>query len=153
MKRFLPAFWFVVRLFLGTVFAYSGFSKLMEPMENFRGIIAQYEVIPYVFVPAIALIFPWLELIFGIFLFLGYAPRVSALVLAFFSLSFLILLGSSKLLLGSFPVSCGCFGENGIHLTVRQVFLLDLFDMAIGLKLSQIKFHPLSLDSLFHGPR
>ena len=146
MKQTRPLFWILARLFLGTVFAYSGFSKLMEPVENFRGIIAQYEVIPYVFVPAIAHVFPWLELIFGIFLISGYAPRASALVLAFFSLSFLILLGSSKLLLGSFPVSCGCFGEHGIHLTVRQVFLLDLVDFFLGLKLSRLKTHPLSLD-------
>lgn len=148
MKRYVPLFWLAGRIFLGGVFAYSGFSKLMEPAENFRGIIAQYEVIPYVFLPVIAAVFPWLEFLLGSFLILGYAPRWSALALSFFSLIFLIVLGSSKLLLGAMPVSCGCFGEGGIHLTVRQVFLLDLFDLVLGFGLFRAKDHVFSFDYL-----
>ena len=148
MKSLPPWIWFIARIFLGLVFAYSGFSKLMEPVENFRGIIAQYQVIPYFFVPAIAYIFPWLELIFGVFLLLGFAPRLSAFNLAFFSLCFLIIIGSSNILLGVTPMSCGCFGQGGIHLSVRQVFFLDVIDFAIGLKLFSMKDHLWSLDNL-----
>ncbi len=143
---------FVGRLFLGGIFAYAGFSKLMEPVENFRGIIAQYEVIPYMFVPVIALVFPWLELMFGIFLIIGYLPRISALALAIFSMIFLIVLSSSKVLLGSVPIACGCFGENGIHLTVRQVFLLDFIDMILGIKLAQSPSLILSLHEWLKKP-
>ena len=147
MKSLPPFVWFSARLFLGFVFAYSGFSKLMEPVENFRGVIAQYQVVPYSFVPFIAITFPWIEFIFGTFLILGFAPRISALVLALLSFTFLIVLGSSNILLGQAPMSCGCFGESGIHLTVRQVFFLDIFDLAIGFKLYSIKEHPWSLDN------
>lgn len=143
--------WFLARIFVGLVFAYAGFSKLMEPAANFRGVLTQYEVIPYALVPTIAVIFPWLELVFGVFLILGYAPRVSALILAGFSFIFLIVLGSSKLMLGSVPISCGCFGEGGIHLTVRQVFFLDLIDAVLAIRLFQKKEHPLSLNRWLGG--
>ena len=129
------------------IFTYAGFSKLTEPVENFRGIIAQYEVIPYALVPFLAAVLPWMEFIFGVFLILGYAARVSALVLGLLSFGFLMVLGSSHVLLGSVPVSCGCFGEGGLHLTVRQIFILDIANTAIGFKLYSLKVHPFSLDS------
>ncbi len=142
-------FWLAARLFLGLVFAYAGFSKLMEPLENFRGALAQYEVIPYRLLTPMATVLPWLELTFGIFTMLGFATRLSSLALALFSLSFLIVLGSSHVLLGSFPISCGCFGEGGIHLSVRQVFVLDLVNFFLGLKLFRHPKKPLwSLDRL-----
>lgn len=141
-------FWFGARIFLGLVFAYAGFSKLMEPVANFRGILAQYEVIPYSLVPMIALILPWFEFILGVFLILGYVPRLSAFLLTLFSFIFLMVLGSSKLLLGAIPISCGCFGEGGIHLSVRQVFLLDLADLVLGFQLFLRKNHPWSLEGL-----
>ena len=138
-----------VRIFMGAVFVYAGYSKLMEPVENFRGIIAQYQVIPYVLVPAIAAVMPWMEFVFGLFLIVGYAPRLSALMIAMMSMGFLIILGSSELLLDSKPMSCGCFGEGGIHLSVHQVFILDMFDTAFGFLLWRRQDHPFSIDSLF----
>ncbi|MBI3317513.1 MAG: DoxX family membrane protein [Candidatus Omnitrophica bacterium] len=149
MKQIPPVLLFILRLWIGLVFVYAGFSKLMEPVENFRGIIAQYEVIPYALVPFLSVVLPWIEFIFGTFMILGYATRLSALVLTALSFGFLMVLGSSQVLLGSVPVSCGCFGEGGIHLSVRQIFVLDILNTAIGIKLFSIKNHPFSLDSRF----
>ena len=139
----------IARIFLGTVFAYAGFSKLMEPYENFRGALAEYRVIPYGVVGAVAAILPWLELIFGVFLILGYAVRLSALVSTFLAGGFLVVLGASQLFYGSIPASCGCFGEQGIHLTVSQVMSLDFLDFLIGLKLVSTRQHAFSLDAWF----
>ncbi len=145
MKQYGP--WLAARIFMGTVFAYAGYAKLMEPYENFRGAIAHYEVIPYVLTGPIARILPWFEIFFGVFLILGYLPRVSALALAFFSFCFLIVLGSSNVLFEGGGKDCGCFGENGpIHLTVQQVFFLDLLNFFLGVKLYSLKEHPLSLE-------
>jgi uncharacterized membrane protein YphA (DoxX/SURF4 family) len=140
--------WLSARIFIGIIFTYSGYSKLVEPIENFRGIISQYEVIPYGMVPLISLIAPWLEFIFGAFMLLGYAVRLSAFVLGSLSLGFVIILSSSHALLGSTPMSCGCFGEGGlIHLTVRQVFILDVLDIAIAFNLFSMRHHLWSLDA------
>ncbi len=141
--------WFLARIFVGLVFVYAGFSKLMEPVENFRAVILQYEVIPYAFAVPIAYVFPWVELIFGAFLILGYAARLSAFVLGLSSLTFLIILGTSNALLEGGASDCGCFGEGSfIHLSTRQVFALDLVNFFLALKLFLTRNHSLSLDEV-----
>lgn len=145
-------FWFLARIFVGLVFAYAGFTKLTEPIENFRGVLAQYEVIPYALLPFIAFVVPWLELIAGVFMILGYAPRLAAIATTFLCLNFLIVLGASNALLDSGSKDCGCFGEGSlIHLTVHQIFVLDFLNMLLSLKLASRKFHPLSLDNLLRS--
>lgn len=137
---------FLGRIFVGLVFAYSGFTKLMEPVENFQGGMAAYEVIPYVLIPFLARVVPWLELIFGFFLIVGYLPRASALILAAMSWSFILLILTTRVVTGALPADCGCFGEGSlIHLTPLQVLALDTFNAIVGLRLALCKEHPFSL--------
>ena len=148
-----PGIWLLARVFTGLVYFYAGASKLLDPIENFRGAVAQYDVVPYVLVPAIAVVLPWLEFLFGAFLILGYAVRVSAFVLGGLSLGFLLVLGSSNVLLDAGGADCGCFGERAlIHLTVHQVFLLDLLNFFITLKLFRMGRHLFSFDGWLQKP-
>ncbi|MBI3317365.1 MAG: DoxX family membrane protein [Candidatus Omnitrophica bacterium] len=138
---------------MGLIFFYAGLSKLLEPVENFRGVIAQYQVIPYERVGAIALILPWIELVFGTFLILGYWETVSAAVLGTVTLGFLLILGSSNVLLEG-GGDCGCFGANSpIHLSPRQVFAMDFLNFLICIKLYLRKRTPWSLDTFFRRAR
>lgn len=137
---------FLGRIFLGLVFAYSGFTKLMEPVENFQGGMAAYEVIPYAVIPFLARVIPWIEFLFGVFLILGYLPRVSALVLAVMSWSFVLLIVTTRIVTGALPVDCGCFGEGSlIHLKPLQVLVMDICNTLIGICLALLKTHPFSL--------
>jgi uncharacterized membrane protein YphA (DoxX/SURF4 family) len=137
---------FLGRLFLGLVFAFTGFTKLVEPVENFQGGIAAYEIIPYVFIPLIAHIVPWLEFFFGVFLIIGYLPRISALMLAGMSWSFVLLILMTRIVTGVLPADCGCVGEGSpIHMTPLQVLLMDIFNTVIGLKLALTPKHPFGL--------
>ncbi|MFH1800080.1 MAG: DoxX family protein [Candidatus Omnitrophota bacterium] len=137
---------FLGRMFLGLVFAYSGFTKLMEPVENFQGAMAAYEMIPYVFIPFLARVIPWIEFFFGAFVILGYLPRVSALVLAVMSLSFVLLILTVRIVTGVLPADCGCFGEGSlIHLKPLQVLIMDVCNVFIGIRLALLKNHPFSL--------
>lgn len=146
LTRFHGYFWFAARLFLGFFFAYAGFSKLMEPLENFRGIVAQYEIIPSFLVPWIAHILPWMEFLFGVFLIVGWLTRPSALTLSLLSLGFIIILVGSKWFYGLDPADCGCFGENSLfHFSGRQILLLDTFNFLIGLRLFFLRDHFCSL--------
>ncbi len=139
---------FLCRLFLGLIFAYSGFTKLMEPVENFQGGMASYEIIPYVFIPFLARVIPWIEFLFGAFLILGYLPRISAVVLAGMSLSFVLLIVITRLMTGALPADCGCFGEGSlIHLKPFQVLTLDVGNTFFGICLALRKTHPLGLAS------
>ncbi len=136
-KNYLP--WLVARLFLGGIFIFAGFLKLSQPVEIFRGMIASYGVIPYLWIGPIAHISPWFEFIAGIFLVVGYFPRGSAIVLGALCVSFIGLIGWSKLN-GTLPANCGCFGE-GIHMTPYQMVILDFLNALLACRLFQIKKH------------
>lgn len=140
---------FLGRMFLGLIFAYSGFTKLMEPVENFQGGMAAYEIIPYAVIPFLARVIPWVEFLFGAFLVLGYLPRASAFVLAGMSWSFILLILTTRLVTGVLPADCGCFGEGSlIHLKPMQVLIMDICNTVIGLRLALLKTHPFSLSAL-----
>ncbi len=149
MKLSREDFWgLAFRFFLGGIFVLAGFSKLMEPVENFRGAIADYQLLPYALVPWVAQVFPWLELFFGFFMLAGYLPRLTGAVLASFSSIFILFLTASDKLLSGAGQNCGCFGQNGfIRLTVWQVALLDLAILAAGIYLARRKSFPFSLDA------
>ncbi len=139
--------WVAARIFVGFIFAYAGLAKLIEPIENFRGVIAEYQVLPYSIIPFVAMVAPWMELISGVFMLVGFAPRLTSVMTALLSLSFLIILGASNVLLESGGKDCGCFGQSGpIHFTVRQIFMIDFMNFLISLKVFSLKDYPASLD-------
>ena len=123
----------LMRLILGGIFIYSGFSKLTAPLENFITAIEGYQFLRPELVRPIAFFLPWLELIFGAFLLTGFLTRSSAVVLALFSAVFISLLTRSLIL--KLPITeCGCFGAR-ISFTPHQALFLDsgLFLMAVCL--------------------
>lgn len=140
-------FWFGARILVGLVFAYAGLMKLLEPSANFEAAILQYGVFPPGWISWIARIVPWLEWLLGSLTVVGYAPRLTALGVSLLSLAFLVTLGSSGLLLESVPTDCGCFGNSGLHLSIRQVFFVDLFSLGAALGIISLKEFPGSLHS------
>ena len=140
--------WLVVRVLVGLIFAYGGFSKLIEPAANFEAALMKYGVFSPHWIPWIARIVPWLEWILGCLFMVGYLPRFTAAGLAVLAVSFLVTLGSSRLFLSSGDTDCGCFGAAGLHLSLHQVFLLDLFSFAAVLRLFFFKTYLFSLHSL-----
>lgn len=95
----------------------------MEPAENFMAVIEGYQFLKPPFISWVAYALPWLELIFGTFLALGFLTRTSALSLSFFVVSFIVILLRSFLM--RLPISeCGCFG-GGISLLPWQATVLD----------------------------
>jgi hypothetical protein len=121
----------------------------MEPVENFQGGMASYEIIPYAVIPFLARVIPWIEFLFGAFLIVGYLPRVSALVLAVMSGSFVLLILTTRIATGSLPADCGCFGEGSlIHLKPFQVLIMDSCNTLIGIRLALLETHPFSLSLL-----
>ncbi len=142
------------RIWIGFIFAYAGYSKLMEPIENFRGSLAEYEVLPYAWLTFVSLTVPWVEFISGVFMIAGLALPLTALVQAGMSICFLTVMGSSHILLDSINKECGCFGlTSPIRLTLWQVFIMDFINLVIALKLFTEKKTILSLDGFLGNDR
>jgi uncharacterized membrane protein YphA (DoxX/SURF4 family) len=139
--------WFLTRVFVGTVFAYAGLSKLMEPVENFAAVLGNYDLIPVFLVGIFARLVPWMEWVLGGFLVVGYAPKQVARIMAAMTGVFLGTLVYSFLTGGS-DSDCGCFGSSGIQLSKKQMFILDIVDFAILLRLSFMDRFSFSADGL-----
>jgi len=140
---------FLLRVVIGALFVYSGFSKLIRPIEYFEVAVAQYDVIPDFLTHYLCSMVPWIELIGGAYLFLGYQIPISGGVLVFLTGVFQVALAQA--LLRKLPMDeCGCFGGNSIHLSLYQSFVMDTM-IVIGLiylSTSENSFL-LSLDNAF----
>jgi putative oxidoreductase len=119
--------WVVVlaRGVVGGVFVVAGFSKLLLPQAEVVALMQQYTIIPTAVTPWLAALLPWLELVSGTALVIGFCTTAAALLvgaqLAGFSGLMLVVLG-----LGVPIEDCGCFGNLGLHETPLQVLLRDL---------------------------
>ena len=132
---------------MGLIFAYAGLTKLREPSANFEATLLKYGVFSPAWIPWMARVVPWLEWLFGSLMMVGYLPRLTAGGIALLSLSFLVTLGSSGLFLESGNTDCGCFGRSGLHLSLHQIFLVDLFSLGVSLRMLFLKEFPGSLHS------
>lgn len=139
--------WFPVRLLLGSIFIYSGLSKLSVPVAETQALFYEYTLLPDSFVPWIALLFPWVEFFVGLFLLFGLFTRLAALALLGFTFTFVALLGAERLLEGRFPGDCGCFAGSW-KLPTPVIFMMDIVNFFLTLKLVTLKKHLCSIDAL-----
>jgi len=139
----------ILRIVIGSILLVSGLGKLLSPYQNFLYVIQAYQLLPSWGEVLTAQIFPWIELIVGVFLLIGLWTWWSlrgALIL--FGI-FVVVVGQA--LLRRLPLeSCGCFGE-WIHLKPQTVIVLDSLSILLTILLlrglSQTK--KFSLDSYF----
>lgn len=93
---------------VGGIFIWAGLLKIFDPL-GFAQAIANYRVFPRWMSFMLALVLPWMEVIWGAFLVLGLFRRSSALFLSLFLVGFLILIVSN--IVRGIDIDCGCFGR------------------------------------------
>jgi uncharacterized membrane protein YphA (DoxX/SURF4 family) len=130
---------------MGAVFIYASLSKIHYPAE-FGESIAAYQIIPYWAINFMAVFIPGLELVVGLFLFIGLRTRVASLIIGGLLVVFIIALLLS--LYRGLPISCGCFSsaesQIGLWEIIRDViwllFVVQIFfyDRIFQLKIEQI---------------
>ena len=96
----------LLRLGLGTIFLLAGAQKIGEPSAFARS-IANYHLISGDMVTWSAILVPWLEILIGSCLCLGWLTRLSATAATGLSLGFGFFTGSA--LIRGLNVDCGCF--------------------------------------------
>lgn len=115
----------LARCLVGGVFVLAGFSKLLLPQAEVVALMQQYTVIPRGVVPLIAAGLPWLEVVSGTALLIGFYTTLAATVVGVQLIGFSVLMGVI-LAFGIRIEDCGCFGNLGLHETPLQVLIRDL---------------------------
>ncbi|MDH7499238.1 MAG: MauE/DoxX family redox-associated membrane protein [candidate division NC10 bacterium] len=139
-----PYLAFLLRISLGALFVWASWDKIVDP-GRFAEDVANYGILPPLWVNLCALTLPWLEMIAGLFLILGCFTRSSALILSVLLIVFLIAIAIS--LARGVEIDCGCFGA-GEELTAMTL-IRDLLFLAMGIQVFWFDQGFLSLPGLW----
>lgn len=120
-----PSDWlaFAARLAVALVLIAAGAAKAAAPPEEFAYVIEQYRLFGPDVSLTLAAFMPWIELLVGYALALGWLTRPASAAAAGMFASFLFALGSTKLRGIELP-SCGCFGASW-HIPPEATLALD----------------------------
>ena len=119
------------RWFLGATFIYASYSKILAPAV-FAKIIYGYDLFPAVLINLFAIILPFVELIAGLALVIGFYPRSASLIINALLLAFIISLSIN--IIRGHEFDCGCFTINADSQSTFSGPLLirDFFYLALG---------------------
>lgn len=121
----------IMRIIVGVVFIYSGYTKIIEPLEVFYNSIMSYRIFSESISYISAFVFPWFELYLGLFLVFGlfekYVIKIAMVVFVFFEI-----LLAQAIIRKLEVVNCGCFGAKhsnpiGVEFLLNLVWLFFLF--------------------------
>ena len=128
-----------LRLLLGALFIMSGGEKLLD-LKYFGLVIAEYQILPSLLIPAAALFFSLCELLCGIMLLIDLYSRISASIMLCMMVIFIVAITNN--VIRGIDHDCGCmeflsqwYGmqeEIGIGAIVRDiVFFILLLPIAL----------------------
>jgi uncharacterized membrane protein YphA (DoxX/SURF4 family) len=121
------------RWILGLTFIYASLHKILSPAD-FAKIVYGYNLFPEIFINLIAIIIPFLELITGLALIIGFYPRSAAIVINGLLLAFIAVLAIN--LIRGHEFDCGCFsaGQSGYSSSPKVTLLRDIIYFILGLQ-------------------
>ena len=136
------------RLYLGGVFVVASWHKILHP-ETFALDVATYQFLPLVLLHPFALILPWVELIAGAMLIVGWRVRAASLLVVGMMISFLIALAWALHL--GLDMACGCFASQAAESEDPiswGTVVRDLSWLALALYVMVLDTDPLGIDRL-----
>lgn len=141
----------LMRVLIGGVFVFSGFSKLLLPYAEVVALVQQYQVLPGWLVSITAMFLPWIEVGSGTALLIGFCTTPAALLIAVQLLSFSALM--IVVLAAGIPIAdCGCFGHLGLPETPLQVLGRDLIMLVLLVPVFWRQRDALGLDAWSNAP-
>jgi uncharacterized membrane protein YphA (DoxX/SURF4 family) len=134
--NFRRAVIWIGRLVLGGIFVYAGYSKIFLPnlilsplfalkfslstnLSNFANQVESYKLLSPWGVNLVSHTLPFIEIVLGLLLLLGWRLRIWATVVTFLMLGFLTVVSRAYLL--HMNINCGCFATPE-PLTIKTVF-------------------------------
>jgi len=106
IARIKPIVYHVLRLFMGAVWLYASYEKILYPHE-FSQAVYNYQILPNVLVNLVALILPFLEFLMGLCLIIGlWLPGAAVLSTLLMSV-FIAALVFNRI--RGLDIDCGCF--------------------------------------------
>ncbi len=118
---------FLIRLVIGVVFIYAAVSKIAHP-DQFARIIYNYHILPGGIINLFALFLPWIEILCGFMLIIGFWHKSATVILGSATVIFIAALMVS--LFRGVNIECGCFSTTSrargpaIDLIVRDTIML-----------------------------
>lgn len=109
------------RLYLGFVFIYACLHKIADP-GAFALDVATYQFLPLSLINITALVMPWVELLAGVMLIVGFRIRAAALLVAGMMVMFMVALVWA--LHQGLDLSCGCFASSSDDDPISSLTLL-----------------------------
>ena len=137
----------VLRLFLGAVFIYASYDKILHP-QAFAEAVYNYRILPDSLVNLTALVLPWLELILGLCLAAGFWLPGATMISTGLFMAFIGALVFNQM--RGLDIHCGCFstqtteGPADLWTVVRDLIFLAV---SIYLTLVVFFFRPAELTS------
>jgi uncharacterized membrane protein YphA (DoxX/SURF4 family) len=135
----------IFRITLGLLFIYASVDKILYPI-SFADSVSNYQVIPRPLLNIFAIIFPWCELVAGLFLVNGFKTRSSNIIIFLMLCLFNILIIS--VLARGLQIDCGCFSSGSDPIGIPKL-LEDYGYLLMSLAIFYFDKGYVSLDSLF----
>lgn len=101
-----PQLALLFRLYIGGLFIYASMYKIGYAGE-FANAVADYRMLPYWAVHPVAVVLPWVELICGIQLVVGFRSKAAAAIISMLMAVFTVAIVVN--VTRGTPASCGCF--------------------------------------------
>jgi uncharacterized membrane protein YphA (DoxX/SURF4 family) len=151
-KWVLPPLDVIARVYLGGVFIYAAWGKIIDPY-GFAVAIATYQMMPTYVLNIMAITMPWLELFTGVLLILGIWTRANVILINGMMVMFIIAI-SVAVYRGLDLGTCGCFAseEAAEEISVATIWR-DVGWLAIGVFIFFVQRHRWGLDDFWHHLR
>lgn len=118
MKKTINILLNLIRIALGFIFIYAAIPKILRP-DEFADAINNYRILPYFLVNIVAICLPWVELLFGLFLVLGF--RIKAVSFGVLLLMVVFMAAILSAWARGIDINCGCFGTGTEAISYKEI--------------------------------
>ncbi len=139
-------FTLLLRLVLGGVLVYAGYSKMID-MEGMAQAIENYRILPVSIVNIVAIILPPVEFIAGLCLIFGFLLDGALMITLMLFAVFCVAIESA--IWRGLDIECGCALTSDAEIVGIKVLLRDLFFLLLTIVVWINRWHVFQLDSFF----